>query len=183
MATWTHRTIIVPDAVDTGPPGLRGPSRRGRLGMYSVPLSPTGELPATYRSAAAHWRWIADLLQPGRPGRRGHPGRLDPAPLVAIVMASDITDDPADVALARLWLQLPPGGCGMKQFLIAIDQLANTVAGGYADETLSASGAPGRGGGWSGMAAAGHQRAVFLGAFTARCGRIAVVERRQLPSR
>lgn len=26
----------------------------------------------------------------------------------------------------------------MKQFLIAIDQLANTVAGGYADETLSA---------------------------------------------
>ena len=26
----------------------------------------------------------------------------------------------------------------MKQFLIALDQLANTMAGGYADETLSA---------------------------------------------
>ena len=26
----------------------------------------------------------------------------------------------------------------MKQFLIALDQLANTLAGGYADETLSA---------------------------------------------
>ena len=31
---------------------------------------------------------------------------IDPGPLVAIVATADITDEPADVALARLGLQL-----------------------------------------------------------------------------
>ena len=71
----------------------------------------------------------------------------------------------------------------MKQFLIALDQLANTLAGGYADETLSARAhrvAEEGGPAWP-------QRAINALFFWERqhCLRAyrSEVERRQLPSR
>ena len=49
MTTWTHRTIIVPDAVVIpARMACEALAGSGGSGMYSVPLSPTGELPATH---------------------------------------------------------------------------------------------------------------------------------------
>lgn len=109
MPIWTQRTIIVPDAVvihaRLACEALAG---SGGSGMYSVPLSPTGELPATHWiSSGLIEQDFADLLaSPDALAAVATQAGLDPAPLVAIVAASDITDEPADVALARLGLQL-----------------------------------------------------------------------------
>ncbi len=109
MATWVNRTIIVPDAVVIpARMACEALAGAGGSGMYSTPLSPTGELPA------AHWissglieQDFADLLaNPDALAAVATQAGLDPAPLVAIVAAADITDEPADVALARLGLQL-----------------------------------------------------------------------------
>ena len=109
MTAWTHRTIIVPDAVvipaRTACEALAG---AGGSGMYSVPLSASGELPATHWiSSGLIEQAFADLLaSPNALAAVAAVAGLDPAPLVAIVAASDITDEPADAALARLGLQL-----------------------------------------------------------------------------
>ena len=64
MTTWTHRTIIVPDAV-VAPARLacEALAGAGGSGMYSVPLSPTGELPATHwASSGPIEQEFADML-------------------------------------------------------------------------------------------------------------------------
>ena len=110
MATWTHRTIIVPDAVVVpARMACEALAGAGGSGMYSVPLSPTGDLPATHWiSSGLIEQDFADLLaNPDALTAVATSGAgLDPAPLVAIVAASDISEDPADVALARLGLRL-----------------------------------------------------------------------------
>lgn len=109
MATWTHRTIIVPDFAAVGArmacEALAGP---GGSGMFTVPLSATGAEPATHWiSSGLIEQDFADLLaSPDALTAVATSAGLDPAPLVAIIAASDITDEPADVALARLGLQL-----------------------------------------------------------------------------
>ena len=106
---WTHRTIIVPDAVVIAARmACEALAGAGGSGMYSVPLSPTGELPATHWiSSGLIEQDFADLLaNPDALAAVATQAGLDAAPLVAIIAASDITDDPADVALARLGLQL-----------------------------------------------------------------------------
>ena len=109
MTTWTHRTIIVPDAV-VAPTRLacEALAGAGGSGMYSVPLSPNGELPATHWiSSGLIEQAFADLLAaPDALAAVASAAGLDPAPLVAIVAAADISDESADVALARLGLQL-----------------------------------------------------------------------------
>jgi len=106
---WTHRTIIVPApyaaAASAACEALAG---AGGSGMYTTPLSPTGELPAThYISSGLIEQFFADLLaSPDALTAVATQAGLDPAPLIAIVAASDITDEPADVALARLGLQM-----------------------------------------------------------------------------
>ena len=107
--SWTHRTIIVPDAVvihaRLACEALAG---AGGSGMYQTPISPTGELPATHWiSSGLIEQDFADLLaRPDALAAVATQAGLDPAPLVAIVAASDITDEPTDVALARLGLQM-----------------------------------------------------------------------------
>ena len=106
---WAHRTIIVPDAVVL-------PARMacehlagaGGSGMFTTPLSSTGELPAThYISSGLIELDFANLLaDPDALAAVATQAGLDAGPLLAIVAASDITEDPADVALARLGLQL-----------------------------------------------------------------------------
>ena len=109
MTTWTHRTIIVPDAVVIAARlACEALAGAGGSGMFTVPLSPTGELPATHWiSSGLIEQEFADLLaSPDALTAVASGAGIDPAPLVAIVAASDITDEPADAALARLGLQL-----------------------------------------------------------------------------
>lgn len=109
MPIWTHRTIIVPAAaVAPAQLACEALAGAGGSGMYSVPLSPTGELPATHWiSSGLIEQEFADLLaNPDALAAVATQAGLDPAPLVAIVAAADISDEPADVALARLGLQL-----------------------------------------------------------------------------
>ena len=61
---WTHRTIIVPEAIVAAAraacAGLAGP---GGSGMFTTPLSPTGEAPPThYISSGVLEAPFADLL-------------------------------------------------------------------------------------------------------------------------
>ena len=109
MTAWTHRTIIVPAAVVIpARMACEALAGAGGSGMYSVPLSPTGDLPATHWiSSGLIEQEFADLLaSPDTLAAVATQAGLDPAPLVAIVAASDISDEPADAALARLGLQL-----------------------------------------------------------------------------
>lgn len=103
---WTHRTIIVPDLVVVpARMACEALAGAGGSGMYQTPLSPTGELPATHWiSSGLIEQDFADLL--ANPDAVATQAGLDPAPLVAIVAASDITDEPAEAALARRGLQL-----------------------------------------------------------------------------
>lgn len=109
MPIWTQRTIIVPDAVVVpARMACEALAGAGGSGMYSVPLSPSGELPATHWiSSGLIEQSFADLLaSPDALAAVATGAGLDPAPLVAIVAAADISDEPADVAMARLGLQL-----------------------------------------------------------------------------
>lgn len=109
---WTHRTIIVPDLVVVpARMACEALAGAGGSGMYQTPLSPTGELPATHWiSSGLIEQDFADLLaSPDALAAVATQAGLDPAPLVAIVAASDITDEPADAALARRGLQMCRG--------------------------------------------------------------------------
>ena len=106
---WVHRTIIVPNPVVVpARMACEALAGAGGSGMYSTPLSPSGELPATHWiSSGLIEQEFADLLaNPDALAAIATGAGLDPAPLVAIVAASDITDEPAEAALARLGLQL-----------------------------------------------------------------------------
>lgn len=106
---WVHRTIIVhADHAAVARAACEHLAGAGGSGMFTTPLSPTGELPAThYISSGLIEQAFADLLaSPDALTAVATGAGLDPAPLVAIVAAADITDEPADVALARLGLQM-----------------------------------------------------------------------------
>ena len=106
---WTNRTIIVPDpVVEPARMACEALAGAGGSGMFTVPLSATGELPATYWiSSGLIEQEFADLLaNPDALAAVATGAGLGPATLAAIVAASDITDEPADMALARLGLQL-----------------------------------------------------------------------------
>ena len=110
MTTWTHRTIIVPDAVVIpARMACEALAGAGGSGMYSVPLSPTGELPATHwaSSGPIDEEFAHALANPGALAAVATAAGLDPAPLAALVAASDISDlalESFDDALARLGL-------------------------------------------------------------------------------
>lgn len=106
---WTHRTIIVPDlVVEPARMACEALAGAGGSGMFTVPLSATGQLPATHwiSSGLIEEEFAALLANPDALTAVATSAGLDPAPLVAIIAASDITDEPADVALSRLGLQL-----------------------------------------------------------------------------
>ncbi len=109
---WVSRTIIVPDAaVAAARAACEALAGAGGSGMYTVPLSPTGEAPATHwASSGLIEQDFADLLSsPGALAAVATAAGIDPAPLLAIVAASDITDlavEPIDATLARLGLQI-----------------------------------------------------------------------------
>ena len=111
MTTWTHRTIIVPDAVvahaRAACESLAGP---GGSGMYSVPLSPTGELPATHwaSSGPIDEEFAHALADPDILAALAIAAGMEPSPLIALVAAASIADlalESFDETLARLGLQ------------------------------------------------------------------------------
>lgn len=108
---WVTRTIIVPAAyVDGARAACEALAGAGGLGMYTVPLSPTGELPATHwASSGAIEDGFAHLLEtPDALSAVATAAGIDPAPLLAIVATSDVTDlelEPYDSTLARLGLR------------------------------------------------------------------------------
>lgn len=107
--TWIHRTIIVPDVVvATARMACEGLAGEGGSGMYTTPLSPTGDLPATHWiSSGLIEQSFADLLaNPDALTAVATQAGIDPGPLVAIVATADITDEPAEEALNRLGLKL-----------------------------------------------------------------------------
>lgn len=106
---WVFRTIIVPDAyVDIARAACEHLAGAGGSGMYTTPLSPTGELPATHyiSSGLIEQEFAALLANPDALTAVATSAGLDAAPLIAIISASDITDEAAGTALARLGLQL-----------------------------------------------------------------------------
>lgn len=127
---WTHRTIIVPatiaESARAACAGLAGP---GGSGMFTTPLSPTGEAPPThYISSGFIEAPFADLLpltsvnyaENGTPSVETRPGNvaltvqlatdaglpLTEAEVSALLSAVDVSDQAAEDALARLGLRM-----------------------------------------------------------------------------
>lgn len=92
---WVSRTIIVPDAaVAAARAACEALAGAGGSGMYTVPLSPTGNLPATHwASSGLIEQDFADLLtNPDALAAVATSAGLDPAPLLAVLAASDVSD-------------------------------------------------------------------------------------------
>ena len=127
---WVHRTIIVPASIAESAraacAGLAGPSGSG---MFTTPLSPTGEAPAThYISAGMIEEPFADILpltsvtydEEGMPSIETRPGDIaltvqlaadaglpiTEAEVSALLAAVDVSDQVAEDALARLGLKI-----------------------------------------------------------------------------
>lgn len=124
--SWVHRCLIVPaEHVELARvlcATLAGP---GGSGMFTTPLSPTGQEPAThYISAGAVEEPFAQLLPltefPADAEPVIYPGQPDlvtqmataqgmavtPEEVQALLAASDVTEQEAFTALARLGLQI-----------------------------------------------------------------------------
>ena len=127
---WTHRTIIVPASIAEPAravcAGLAGP---GGSGMFTTPLSPTGEAPPThYISSGLIEQSFADLLpltdvaygEDGTPSTSIRPGNvaltvqlaaaaglpITEAEVSAMLAAVDVSEQSAEDALVRLGLQI-----------------------------------------------------------------------------
>ena len=127
---WTHRTIIVPAAVVSAAraacAGLAGP---GGSGMFTTPLSPTGEAPPThFISSGLIEEPFADLLpltsvsyaEDGTPSTETRPGNvaltvqlatdaglpITEAEVAALLSAVDVSEQSAEAALTRLGLKI-----------------------------------------------------------------------------
>lgn len=128
--SWVHRCLIVPaEHVDLARvlcETLAGP---GGAGMFTAPLSPTGQEPSThFISSGAIEEPFAQLLPlltfppdaepvllPGQPELIAHLAAqqgmtVTPEQVQALLVASDVSDQEAFTALARLGLQIvqPP---------------------------------------------------------------------------
>ena len=126
---WVHRTIIVhaalAEAARTACAGLAGP---GGSGMFTTPLSPTGEAPPThYISSGLIEEPFADLLpltsvsyaEDGTPSTSTRPGNvaltvqlaadaglpITEAEFSALLSAVDVSEQSAQDALTRLGLR------------------------------------------------------------------------------
>ena len=131
---WVHRTIIVPaslvEAARAACAGLSGP---GGSGMFTTPLSPTGEAPPThYISSGLIEEPFADLLpltsvnyaDDGTPSVETRPGNvaltvqlaadaglpITEAGVAALLSAVDVSEQSAQDALTRLglWMVVEP---------------------------------------------------------------------------
>lgn len=127
---WTHRTIIVPapivEPARAACAGLAGP---GGSGMFTTPLSPTGEAPPThYISSGLIETQFADLLpltvvtygEDGTPSTSTRPGNAALTAQLAtdaglpfteeeismLLAAVDVSEQPAEDAFVRLGLQM-----------------------------------------------------------------------------
>lgn len=127
---WVHRTIIVPvvfaEAGRTACAGLAGP---GGSGMFTTPLSPTGEAPPThFISSGLIEAPFADLLpltsvsyaEDGTPSVETRPGNvalttqlasaaglpITEAEVTALLFAVDVSEQSAEDTLVRLGMRI-----------------------------------------------------------------------------
>ena len=127
---WTHRTIIVPASIAeparAACAGLAGP---GGSGMFTTPLSPTGEAPPThFISSGLIEAPFADLLplttvsyaEDGTPSVEIRPGNdaltaqlaadaslpFTEEEISMLFSAVDVSEQPAEDAFVRLGLQM-----------------------------------------------------------------------------
>ena len=127
---WTHRTIIVPASiVEPARAACAGLAGLGGSGMFTTPLSPTGEAPPThYISSGLIEAPFADLLpltsvsyaEDSTPSVETRPGNvalttqlasaaglpITEAEVSALLAAVDVSDSAAEDALARLGLKI-----------------------------------------------------------------------------
>lgn len=105
---YTHRTLIVPEQfaplarqlteAAAGPAGAN---------MFKTPLSATGQEPAThYVSAGMIATDMAEVLSDPELIVQATEGAVDLPTATALLEASDISDEPAQVAFDRLGLQI-----------------------------------------------------------------------------
>lgn len=105
---WVHRTIVVPAAfVEPARVACAALAGAGGDGMFTAALSPTASEPPThYASTGLIEDAFAELLSdPAALESVAAGAGLDPAGLLAVLAASDVSDEPHDVAFARLGLQ------------------------------------------------------------------------------
>lgn len=130
MTDWTNRTLIVPtEQVEFArllTATIAGPSGAG---MWTTPLSPTGEMPAThwissglidqqFASLLPLTEYPADSDPVHTPGQHGICAHLateagvptTPEQVAALFAASSVTAEDAHTAMARMWLMIasPP---------------------------------------------------------------------------
>lgn len=110
------RTMIVPSEIAAAARNLGECLTQAAANMFNTPLSPSGELPATHyiSSGLIDDVWDAALsdssilyaaAQQGS-AAQGLTLTATPDDASALLEHGDITDEPADVAMARLGLQL-----------------------------------------------------------------------------
>jgi len=107
MTTWTHRALILPDAITPSCRALAAQvlGEAPASGMWITGLSPTGAAPATHWiSVGLIWESFAEMLS--SPEALSEGAGISIAQAEVILGMADISEDaPAD-ALARLGLQL-----------------------------------------------------------------------------
>lgn len=127
MATWTHRTIIVPAAFQQLAQGLCAAAAEGDagVGMFTTGLSETGTEPAThYISSGYIFDDFADILPLATVDEEGNvsirPGNvavvetmaaqagitLPAGTIAALFSAIDVSDQEPFVAMARVGVQI-----------------------------------------------------------------------------
>lgn len=106
---WVHRTIIVPAPyVEPARAACAALAGAGGAGMFTAALSPTGTDPVTHYASSGliEDTFAALLADPAALEVVSVGAGLDPAGLLAVLAASDISDETSDVAFQRLNLKL-----------------------------------------------------------------------------
>lgn len=113
---WIHRTIIVPAAIVEAARNLGECLHPAAAGMFTTPLSPTGELPATHYVSSGLiedvWTVVlsdAALLYGAASQGAAEQGltlAATPEDAQALTSQVDLSDESAEVAFERLGLTL-----------------------------------------------------------------------------
>lgn len=109
VINWTHRCMIVHASIAETCSELAAGLTPAGAGMWTTPLSPTGEEPAThYISSGLVDQVLADLLE--SPEELAAGTGITLAEAQSILSAADVSQDDPQSAMARLGLSLISSG-------------------------------------------------------------------------
>ena len=110
---WCLRTLIVPVAIVQQCRDLCAAATPAGAGMFTTPLSPTGELPATHYVSSGlldvTFAALMDSPEAMLAGLTALGITSDLATCQAILSASDVSEDEGHAALERMGLLMIPG--------------------------------------------------------------------------